>query len=184
MFSSLVTALKAVRDLWLKRVKWRRYKLGRNFHAGRGVVLWAKSHLVIGDNFYIGRYSQIECDAEIGHDVIFANYVALVGRYDHHYQQIGTPIRRASQIRDAVYSWKGLGSRVTIGNDVWVGYGAIILSGVHIGDGSVVAAGSVVTKDVPPYSIVGGNPCRVIAARFQDPRDIAEHQKRYQPGGN
>lgn len=184
MRPSLLRAMKALRDYWLRRVKWRRYKLGRNFHAGRGVVIWAKSHLVIGDNFYIGRYSQIECDAEIGHDVVFANCVALVGRYDHHFQQIGTPIRRASQIRDADYSWKGLDSRVTIGNDVWVGYGAIILSGVDIGDGSIVAAGSVVTKDVPPYSIVGGNPCRVVAQRFQNPSEIAEHHKRYLPGGN
>lgn len=184
MISKIVHHLKALRDLWLTRVKWRRYKLGRNFHAGRGVALWAKNHLVIGDNFYIGRYSQIECDAEIGSDVIFANYVALVGRYDHHYQQVGVPIRRASQIRDDDYSWKGLTSRVIIGNDVWVGYGVIILSGVNIGDGSIVAAGSVVTKDVPPYSIAGGNPCRVIAPRFLTPSDIAEHQKRYHPGGN
>jgi virginiamycin A acetyltransferase len=57
---------------------------------------------------------------------------------------------------------------VIIGNDVWVGAGAIILSGVNIGDGAIVAAGSVVTKDVPPYSIVGGNPAKLIRFRFSE----------------
>ena len=57
---------------------------------------------------------------------------------------------------------------VVIGNDVWVGYGATILSGVTIGDGAVIAACSVVTKDVAPYAIVGGNPARQIRKRFDE----------------
>ncbi|ELA7570041.1 CatB-related O-acetyltransferase [Vibrio alginolyticus] len=56
---------------------------------------------------------------------------------------------------------------IVIGNDVWIGVNAIILSGVKIGHGSIVAAGSVVTKDVPDYSIVGGNPAKVIKYRFE-----------------
>ena len=55
-----------------------------------------------------------------------------------------------------------------IGNDVWIGAGAMILNGVNVGDGAIVAAGAVVTKDVPPYSIVGGNPAKVIRYRFDD----------------
>ena len=55
---------------------------------------------------------------------------------------------------------------VTIGNDVWIGQGATILSGVKIGDGAVVGACSVVTRDVPPYAIVAGNPSRLIRMRF------------------
>lgn len=55
-----------------------------------------------------------------------------------------------------------------IGNDVWIGYGATILGGAHIGDGAIVAAGAVVTKDVPPYAIVGGVPAKVIQYRFSD----------------
>jgi acetyltransferase-like isoleucine patch superfamily enzyme len=57
---------------------------------------------------------------------------------------------------------------VTIGHDVWFGSGAFILSGVSIGDGAVVAAHAVVTKDVPPYAIVGGNPAGVIRYRFDE----------------
>jgi len=55
-----------------------------------------------------------------------------------------------------------------IGNDVWIGANAIILQGVTIGDGAVIAAGAVVTKDVPPYAIVGGVPAKVIKYRFSD----------------
>lgn len=57
---------------------------------------------------------------------------------------------------------------VSIGNDVWIGKNALILSGVTIGDGAVVGAGSVVTRDVPPYSIVAGNPARLVRKRFDD----------------
>lgn len=55
---------------------------------------------------------------------------------------------------------------ITINDDVWIGYGATIMSGVHIGQGAVVAAGAVVTHDVPPYAIVGGVPAKVIKYRF------------------
>ncbi|MBQ8184028.1 MAG: CatB-related O-acetyltransferase [Clostridia bacterium] len=61
---------------------------------------------------------------------------------------------------------------VIIGNDVWVGFGATILAGVKIGDGAVIAAGAVVTKDVEPYAIVGGVPAKVIRHRFD--KDVAD----------
>jgi acetyltransferase-like isoleucine patch superfamily enzyme len=57
---------------------------------------------------------------------------------------------------------------VVIGNDVWLGYGSTVMSGVTIGDGAVVGARAVVTKDVPPYAIVAGNPARVIRFRFSE----------------
>jgi serine acetyltransferase len=56
---------------------------------------------------------------------------------------------------------------IVVGDDVWIGYGATILSGVHIGQGAVVAAGALVAKDVPPYAIVGGVPAKVIKYRFE-----------------
>jgi len=55
---------------------------------------------------------------------------------------------------------------ITIGNDVWIGVGAILLPGVTIGDGAIVSAGAVVAGDVPPYAIVGGSPARVLRRRF------------------
>lgn len=63
--------------------------------------------------------------------------------------------------------------KITIGNDVWIGCRAMILDGVTIGDGAIIAAGAVVTKDVPPYAIVGGVPARIIKYRFK-PEKIRE----------
>jgi acetyltransferase-like isoleucine patch superfamily enzyme len=141
--------------------------------------MYAKHSIRIGNNFYIGKFSQIECDAQIGNNVIIANRVALVGKYDHNYQQVGVPIRLASQIRDNDYTWKGLDEKVIIEDDVWIGFGAIILSGVCIGQGSIIAAGSVVTKDVESYSIYGGFPSRKIGNRFRYESDLAEHKRLY-----
>ncbi|MBX9910235.1 MAG: chloramphenicol acetyltransferase [Beijerinckiaceae bacterium] len=71
----------------------------------------------------------------------------------------------------AFFDWRR-STRVTIGHDVWIGHGAIILPGRNIGTGAVVAGGAIVTKDVAPYAIVAGNPARPIRDRF--PRPIAE----------
>ncbi|HEY6255644.1 MAG TPA: chloramphenicol acetyltransferase [Xanthobacteraceae bacterium] len=65
------------------------------------------------------------------------------------------------------FAWRR-SQAVTIGHDVWIGHGAIVLPGRTIGTGAVTAAGAVVTKDVAPYAIVAGNPARVIRARFPD----------------
>lgn len=171
--------LKTIRDLYLVKIKWSRFKIGKNFHAGRSVFMWAKNNIEIGDNFHIGKYSYIESDVIIGDNVMIANFVCLVGRYDHHYQQIGIPIRLASQIMDKDYAWKGLNLKITIEEDVWIGVGSIILSGVTIGKGSIIAAGSVVAKDVEAYSIYGGNPARKIRPRFESQEQLSEHIRLY-----
>ena len=62
----------------------------------------------------------------------------------------------------------GFKGDTVIGNDVWIGYNAIIMPGVHIGDGAIIASKSVVTKDIEPYAIVGGNPAKLIKNRFDD----------------
>jgi chloramphenicol O-acetyltransferase type B len=171
----LVKILKVFRNKYLATIKYRQYSISNGFHAGTRVRLWAKSTLEIGKNFYIGRDSFIETDCIIGDNVIFGNRVAVVGKYDHHYQQIGRPIRLASAIRDVDYSWKGLNLITRIGDDVWIGYGSTIIQGVQIQDGAIIAAGSVVTKDVEAYSIYGGNPARKIADRFESIEDLKKH---------
>ena len=63
-------------------------------------------------------------------------------------------------------SWPNKGDTV-VGNDVWMGYQATIMPGVQIGDGAIIATKAVVTKDVPPYAVVGGNPAQTIRMRFE-----------------
>ena len=74
-------------------------------------------------------------------------------------------------IHQNVFPWHGQGHPATkgdvvIGNDVWIGSGSTILSGIKIGDGAVIAASSVVVKDIPAYAIAGGNPAKVLKMRF------------------
>lgn len=164
----MLRILKKIILFILKNTIWRKYVFGKNFHAGRGVVFWAKNSITIGKNFYIGRYSQIECDTVIGDNVIIGNQVAFVGKYDHNYKQTGTPTRLASAIRGEDYHWLGLQSKIIIEDDVWIGYGSVIMSGVKIFKGSIIAAGSVVTKDVPENTIVGGNPAKFLKHRFNE----------------
>ena len=85
----MIGLIKKGRDWWLKNIIWHRFTIGKRFHCGRGVFLWAKNEITIGDDFYLGKYSIIETDCRIGNGVIFANNVGVVGRYDHYYQQIG-----------------------------------------------------------------------------------------------
>jgi virginiamycin A acetyltransferase len=63
-------------------------------------------------------------------------------------------------------AWDNKGD-IVIGNDVWIGYEAVILQGVHIGDGAIIGTRAVVTKDIPPYTIVGGTPAKEIRKRFE-----------------
>ena len=68
---------------------------------------------------------------------------------------------------DVTSAWDHKGD-IVIGNDVWIGYEAVVMAGVTIGDGAIIGARAVVTKDVPPYTIVGGVPARKIRRRFSD----------------
>ncbi|HKD97124.1 MAG TPA: CatB-related O-acetyltransferase [Micromonosporaceae bacterium] len=81
----------------------------------------------------------------------------------------------ATQTRDVLAGLPSRGDTV-VGNNVWLGMGTIVMPGIRIGDGAIVAAGSVVTSDVPPYAIAGGNPAREIRRRYTDD-EVAELQR-------
>ena len=171
--------LKKLRDLFLVNVIWRKYKIGKGFHAGARVRLWARDTLVIGKDFYIGRDSLIETDCIIGDHVMLGNKVAMIGRYDHNFQEVGVPIRLASQVREADYKWRGLHDIIIVEDDVWIGYGSVIMGGVWIGAGSIIASGSIVTKDVEPYSIYAGSPAVKLKDRFETAEDLEKHKELY-----
>lgn len=101
----------------------------------------------------------------IGNYCSIAPNVSFMLSADHHTNYISSyPFRVKVLGKDLEGVSKG---DIIVDDDVWIGYGAIIMSGVHIGQGAVVAAGAVVTKDVPPYAIVGGVPAKVIKYRFK-----------------
>jgi acetyltransferase-like isoleucine patch superfamily enzyme len=123
--------------------------------------------MIFGHHVQFGQNSIVHCDAEIGNYVLISRNVAIVGRDDHRFDLLGTTMWESP---------RGDQFKVVIEDDVWIGHGAIILSGVVIGRGSIVGAGSVVTTDVPRYTIVGGNPAKMIKMRFTE-RQICSHEK-------
>lgn len=117
---------------------------------------------VNGDKLIIGKFCSIACGAKF----LFtsANHkMSSLSTYPFpiFYEEWGLD---AKDIRNA---WDNKGD-IVIGNDVWIGYEAVIMSGVTIGDGAIIGTRAVVTKDVPPYTIVGGVPAKPIRKRFDD----------------
>lgn len=159
-------------------IKKKNIHIGNRTTFGRGTVFYAPNSMTIGENVYIGKYCSLETDIEIGNDVLIGNNVGLIGKYDHDYSCLGKSIKDSPWIGDSNYQFKGKGLKILIENDVWIGYGSVVVSGVHIGRGSIIAAGSVVLKDVEPYTIVAGNPATVISKRF-DEEQIKEHERKY-----
>lgn len=105
----------------------------------------------IGDGVRIGLSNVVIGPVEIGNNIILAQHVVISG-LNHGYEDIHTPIRLQPCST----------AKVIIEDDSWIGANAVITAGVRIGKHSIVAAGSVVTKDVPPYSIVAGNPAKIV----------------------
>jgi acetyltransferase-like isoleucine patch superfamily enzyme len=149
---------------------------GRGFHVGPHSLVKTHGGLEIGDDVYIGRHCTISITGSIGSGTLIANNVGVIGRYDHDIRCIGRTARRSPWIGGPDYADERGHSRTTIGADVWIGFGAIVLSGTTIGQGAVVGAGAVVVSDVAPYAIVVGNPARQVGSRFTE-QQIAHHEE-------
>lgn len=178
----ILKVLKRIRCQLLLGIK-HNIKLGKTSTFGRGTVFYAPNRIMIGENVYIGKYCSLETDIEIGNDVLVGNNVGLIGKYDHDFSCVGKCIKNSPWIGDADYLFKGKNLKIVIENDVWIGYGVIIVSGVRIGHGAIVAAGSVVLKDVEPYTIVAGNPAKEVSRRFTA-EQIKLHESMYIKGTN
>jgi acetyltransferase-like isoleucine patch superfamily enzyme len=144
-----------------------RYQLsqeGKSLYCGHNVVI-LPDILKVEDYVFIGSSSWIAAKTMIGNFTMLASKVSIVGG-DHRIDVPGVPME---------FSGREEQKLVIIGEDVWIGHGAIILHGVQIGNGAIVAAGAVVTKDVPAYAIVGGVPAKIIGWRFDESqRDVHE----------
>ncbi len=135
----------------------------------------------------VGDYSYIVNDSNVAYTKFgkFCSVAAMTrinpGNHPmHRAAQAHFTYRASSYFPDEAddedfFEWRRA-HRVVIGHDVWIGHGAIVLPGHTVGDGAVIAAGSIVTKDVAPYTIVGGNPARPIRQRF--PSQIAARMVR------
>jgi len=123
-------------------------RLGREvfFDTNEGGRIAVGSHVRVNAGAVLVSYASIT----IGNDCLIGEYVSI--RDANHGTQAGSPMRLQPHAR----------APIVIGNNVWIGRGAVILKGVCIGDGAVVAANSVVTRNVPPRTLVGGVPARVI----------------------
>ena len=157
-------------------------KFGVDLHVGSGSRMWAPALLEIGDHTYIGHDVFIETNCRIGRHVLIANRVGLVGRRDHDFRKLGIPVRFGHWIGSTRSPSPYRTDAVVVGDDVWLGYAATILSGVEIGRGAIIAAGSVVKSDVLAYSIVGGNPAVEIGKRFNSLDEIRRHEKMVHSG--
>jgi acetyltransferase-like isoleucine patch superfamily enzyme len=136
-----------------------RLVLGRWVHIGDDNRIRAhEGTLRIGDKCVFGRDSTVNCylDIEIGARSLVADWVYIVD-FDHATDDIHTPIKDQGILK----------SPVRIGPDVWIGTKVTVLRGVRVGEGSVLAAHTVVRADVPPYSVVAGVPGRVVKDRRQ-----------------
>ncbi len=132
-------------------------RVGRDCRLDKSLFVYP-GKVSLGDRVYLGRYCYLDGDITIGDCTMLASSVAVVGG-DHAFDKPGILM-----IDSGREHWKP----TRIGRDCWLGHGAVILNGITIGDGAIVAAGSVVVRDVPPNSIVAGNPARMIRSRFSE----------------
>lgn len=134
--------------------------IGFGSYTNKNVILY---------NVKIGRYSSIGQNVRVisGRHPI-NEFITQHPAFYSAKGQLGFTYVHETLFDEEVYADKENLYSAIIGNDVWIGYGVIIKGGVSIGDGSIVAMGSVVVKDVPPYSIVGGNPAKIIKYRFSE----------------
>jgi maltose O-acetyltransferase len=139
---------------------------GKKINIEKGAYFGDGSEIEIGDYSGIGINCQTCGPIKIGNDVMMGSDVIILTE-KHNFERVDIPIRQ-----QGFYPRKP----VVIDDDVWIGTRVIILPGIRIGKGAIIGAGAVVTKDVPEYAIVGGNPAKVI--RFRKEQSDADKTSR------
>lgn len=147
--------------------------------VSRKAKIWGNCkviHSSIDDYSYVGGHCRV-IHARIGKFCSIAGDYSQIGMGKHSLSYISTSSLFTATRNGTGSSWSKTSKfeeydEIVIGNDVWIGSRVMILGGVYIGNGAVIGAGAVVTKNVPPYAIVGGIPARIIKYRFDD--DVIE----------
>lgn len=162
--------------LMIMKKKWRSLNKHNYTTLGKGDTI---DNISVGNKSYgeiiLYQWGSPKEKLQIGNYVSIANDVRFVLGGNHRYDILSTypfKFRYMEEITEA-YS----NGPIIVEDDVWIGMNCIILSGIRIGKGAVIAAGSVITRDVPPYSVVGGNPGKIIKYRFTN--DIIEELKEF-----
>lgn len=147
--------------------KWKKKNGNNSTYPGN---LFDASRVLIGDYTYgqlnVKMYGNSNSQLIVGKLCSIADNTVFILDGEHHINLLTTyPIKQRfiGKVREAFSR-----GDIMIDDDVWIGYGCTILSGVHIGQGAVIAAGAVVSQDVPPYAVVGGVPAKVIKYRFSE----------------
>lgn len=167
MESTLKKILNEIRTFLIFKLRYRYVKRGKNVHIQWSAKMWSPHRdITLGNNVGIGHYCILGSDIRIGNDVMIGDHAGLICSDDHTYGVCGKTMWNSP---------RGDKERIEIEDDVWIGHGSIILSGVTIGRGAIVGAGSVVVKDVQPYSIVAGVPAKLVRMRFTE-EEIKTHE--------
>ncbi len=166
--SRIKRALNAFRSFLIFDLRYRWVKHGHDIHCHWPVFFSAPNRdVVLGNYVGIGCRCVFLSDMQIGNKVLIGAHVAFVNKYDHRYDVVGRAIWD---------SGRGNLSQIIVEDDVWIGHAAIVIAPARLGRGSVIAAGSVVTADVPRYAIVAGVPAKVVRMRFT-PEQIVAHER-------
>jgi len=167
----LTVPFRLVKRLFMMLLRYRFYNCGGNVIFDV-MDIFSYSTISIGNDVFIGsgaKFSASQSSITIGNKIMFGPNVTIMGG-DHNIGVVG------SYMFDVKEKLPENDLPIIIKDDVWVGCNVTILKGVTIGQGSIIAAGSVVIKSVEPYSIVGGVPAKKISQRFSD-SDIIKHKK-------
>ncbi len=132
-------------------------KCGLNVNIEKGAKFGRGENIIIGNNSGIGINSRILSNTIIGEDVMMGPNCYMLEK-SHLFDRIDIPMRMQGRTSEK--------SQIIIGNDVWIGRDVLIIGSKVIKDGTIVGARSVVTKNFPEYSIIGGNPAKLIRKRF------------------
>ncbi len=145
------------------RYPWVKY---RGFIRIMKKTSFAHMNIQMGNNVQFGEYCNVANNVIFGNNILMAGRVCFIGKNDHVFSVPGQLIWHGKRGDDGY---------CIVENDVWIGHGCTIVGNIRISNGSIIAAGSVVTKDIPPCEIWGGVPAKKIRDRFSSNKEKIEH---------